>query len=136
MAVLLRMHIVGWALVALSLGRLAPAAAAEREPIQLPPVEVTAPYPLVPPRYRETPLPPYPSAAREQGIQGVVLLEVQVKADGRAGEVRLKASSGSALLDEAALKTVKGWTFVPARRGPRSVESWVEVPVKFALTVK
>lgn len=128
--------VVRLALVGLCGGLLAFHAAAETEPIQLPPVEVNAPYPLVPAKYRETPLPQYPTAAREQGIEGVVLLEVRVRADGRVEEFRLKASSGSAMLDDAALKTVKGWTFVPARRGPRSVESWVEVPVKFALTVK
>lgn len=46
----------------------------------------------------------------------------------------MKSSSGSPVLDEAGLKAVAGWTFVPARRGPRAVDAWVEVPVKFALT--
>lgn len=109
---------------------------AENDVILLPPIEVRAPYPLVPARYRDTSLPSYPTAARERGIEGVVLLAVQVKADGRVGKVRVKASSGSAILDDAALGTVKRWTFEPAKRGPRSVESWVEVPMKFALTWK
>lgn len=125
-----------WPLVGVCLALLVFPAGAENELIQLPPVEVRAPYPLVPAKYRETTLPPYPAAAREQGVEGVVLLEVRVLASGLVGEVRLKASSGSPILDEAAVKAVKGWTFVAARRGPRFVESWVEVPVKFALTVK
>ena len=29
----------------------------------------------------------------------------------------VKPSSGATLLDEAAIKAVRGWTFVPARRG-------------------
>ncbi len=123
-------------LVALSLALLARPAGAQNEPIQLPTIEVHAPYPLVPAQYRQTTLPPYPAAAREQGIEGLVLLEVQVVATGLVGEVRLKSSSGSTILDDAAMKAVKGWTFVPAKRGPRFVESWVEVPVKFALTLK
>ncbi|MFZ1060580.1 MAG: energy transducer TonB [Candidatus Rokuibacteriota bacterium] len=125
-------RIAGWAVLVLC--GAGPALAEEREPIRLPPVEVRAPYPLIPAQYRHTPLPPYPGGAREQGVEGVVLLEVHVKADGGVGEVRLKASSGAGLLDEAALKSVKGWTFAPAKRGPRAVDSWVEVPVKFALT--
>ncbi len=123
-------------LVLLSLVLLALPAAAQNEPILLPTVEVRAPYPLTPARYRGTPLPAYPAAERALGVDGVVLLEVEVFADGRVGAVRLKTSSGSANLDAAALKAVREWTFVPARRGPRSVDSWVEIPVKFALHSK
>lgn len=116
----------------LLLASLAPAGAQE-EPVRLPPVEVRAPYPLVPPQYRSTPLPAYPAAAREQGIEGTVLLDVLVLPDGRVGDARLRRSSGSAALDAAALEAVRTWTFAPGRRGPRPVESWVEVPVKFSL---
>ena len=123
-------------LVALFVALLAFPSAAQNEPIQLPTVEVHASYLLSPAKYRETPLPPYPTAAREQGVEGVVLLVVQVFAEGRVGEVRVKTSSGSAELDAAAVKAVKEWTFVPGRRGPRFVDSWVEVPVKFALHSK
>jgi len=49
-------------------------------------------------------------------------------------DVSVAASSGSRVLDNAAFSAVKKWTFVPARRGPRAVESVVEVPVKFALS--
>jgi protein TonB len=104
------------------------------EVIQLPPVEVRSAHPLVPASYRDTPLPPYPAAAREQGLEGVVLLDVRVRADGRVGDVRVKTSSGAGELDESAVTAVKRWTFVPARRGPRTVERVVEVPVHFALS--
>jgi protein TonB len=119
----------------LALLALAGAAAAD-EPIRLPPVEVRGTHPLVPAQYRSTPLPAYPSGAREQGVEGTVLLDVRVQADGRVGEVRLKRTSGSSILDGAATETVKTWTFVPARRGPASVESWVEIPVRFSLTTR
>jgi protein TonB len=120
----------------LSVAWLPAVVAADEEPTRLPPVEVRAAYPLVAAQYRETPLPVYPSAAREQGLEGVALFDVMVQSDGRVGEVRLKRTSGSPLLDDAALATIKTWSFVPARRGPRAVESWVEVPVKFSLTVR
>jgi protein TonB len=107
--------------------------AADDEPFRLPPVEVRAPHALVPARYRETPPPTYPAAAREQRLEGTVLLDVHVRPDGRVGQVRVKQTSGSPLLDTAARDSVRQWTFVPARRGARAVESWVEVPVIFSL---
>jgi protein TonB len=109
---------------------------AEEEPVRLAPVEVRALYPLTPAQYRDTPLPSYPAAAREQRLEGTVLLEVLVRADGRVGEARVKQSSGAPVLDEAALEAVRRWTFVPAQRGPVAVDSWVEVPVRFSLVAR
>lgn len=122
------------ALVCCLSGSAAPAAATDI--IQLPPIEVRASYPLEPAAYRDTPVPPYPASARAQGLEGLVILSVQVDSRGRAGEVRVMTSSGARILDDSAVAAVKTWTFVPARRGPRAVESWVEVPMRFALTRK
>lgn len=79
------------------------------------------------------PKPPYPLAARRLGLQGRVLLSAHVHASGVCAEVKLKESSGHALLDEAALGSVRRWRFIPARRGDRPVDSWVDVPVSFRL---
>jgi protein TonB len=79
------------------------------------------------------PKPPYPLAARRQGIEGRVLLAAHVRADGACGGVTLKQSSGHALLDDAALTTVRRWRFLPARRGNAAVDSWVEIPISFRL---
>lgn len=81
----------------------------------------------------DNPRPPYPLAARRAGLQGRVLLSVHVQASGGGTAVKLKESSGHALLDEAAQRTVSRWRFIPARRGGRSVDSWVDVPVSFRL---
>jgi len=102
--------------------------------ILLPPIEIRAASPLVPAAYRHTPLPPYPAVARERRLEGVVLLSVLVGRSGRVVDAGVAASSGSALLDEVAVAAVRKWTFVPARRGARAVESVVEIPVKFALS--
>ena len=110
----------------------APAAAADV--ILLPPIEIRAPQPLVPAAYRHTPLPPYPAAAREQRLEGLVVLSVLVGTSGGVVDVSVATSSGSSLLDGAAVSAARRWTFVPARRGSRAVESVVEVPVKFALS--
>ena len=87
----------------------------------------------VPPAYQHTPVPRYPADVRRRGLEGVVVLSVLVRSDGRVEEARVAASSGIAVLDEVALDAVRKWTFVPARQGGRPVESVVEVPVKFAL---
>ena len=108
--------------------------------IQLSPIEIRAPastsQPFVPAAYRETPLPSYPSAAREQGLEGVVVLGVLVGVNGRAVEVAVRSSSGARALDDAAVAAVTRWRFSPAREGRKAVESWVEVPLKFALRGK
>src|SRR3989454_2148144 len=109
-------------------------AAAPSTVSRTPRLEMRASQPLAPPSYGYTPLPSYPAAAREQRVEGVVVLSILVGVDGRVVDVSVAASSGSRVLDNAAFSAVKKWTFVPARRGPRAVESVVEVPVKFALS--
>jgi protein TonB len=90
----------------------------------------------VPAAYRETPLPSYPTAAREQGLEGMVILGVLVGVNGRAVEIAVRTSSGARTLDDAAVDAVTRWRFAPAREGRKAVESWVEVPLKFALRGK
>jgi protein TonB len=77
---------------------------------------------------------PHPLALRERGIEGLVQLRVQVGSDGRARQVQLLGSSGWRLFDEAALAKARSCRFRPAFEGDSAVESWVEFPVRFALT--
>ena len=88
---------------------------------------------LAAPRYGENPPPVYPMIARRKGYEGVVLLSVEVLSDGRVAQVKIKKSSGYAVLDTSALEAVKGWKFEPARRTDIPVTVWVHVPVKFVL---
>lgn len=50
----------------------------------------------------------YPAAARRQGIQGKLLLEFSILADGTLARTRLLQSSGFIMLDEEALRAVRG----------------------------
>ncbi|TAK63807.1 MAG: energy transducer TonB [Methylobacter sp.] len=83
--------------------------------------------------YLNNPAPKYPSVSRRLGEEGLVLLNVQVTADGAAGSVELQTGSGSDRLDEAALEAVKKWRFVPAKRGDQAVSASVVVPVRFSI---
>lgn len=93
--------------------------------------------PVLPPGFvtgsPDNPLPRYPSAARRRGIEGTVTLEVLVSAEGLPERVAIARSSGSGLLDEAAIEAVRRWRFRPARRGTEAVEGRVSVPVTFRL---
>lgn len=83
--------------------------------------------------YLNNPTPDYPPISRRLGEQGLVLLQVQVTADGAVGSVELQTSSGSTRLDQAALEAVKKWRFTPAKRGEQPVSASVVVPVRFSL---
>jgi len=86
-----------------------------------------------PPRYARCPAPSYPSAARDAHQSGLALLRVLVDADGAVVSVALARSSGSRVLDSAALSTVHTWRFVPAQLDRKPVAAEVEVPVRFVL---
>lgn len=88
---------------------------------------------LARPLYEKNPPPPYPRLAKRLGKQGVVQLEVFVSASGTAAEVKVAIGSGHAILDEAALESVRGWRFAPGQRNGQPVGMWVRVPVRFAL---
>lgn len=79
------------------------------------------------------PAPNYPNASRKLREEGVVLLEVLVKADGSLGEMRLKKSSGYSRLDDSAMRAVKNWHFLPAKRGGEAIDFWYELPIEFSL---
>ncbi len=77
--------------------------------------------------------PPYPMVARRMGYHGKVVLDVEVLAEGRAGDVQVHQSSGFTILDNAALQTVKTWRFTPAKRFGQAVTKRFLVPIKFSL---
>ncbi len=83
--------------------------------------------------YLNNPLPAYPMVARRMGLQGKVVLNVEVLESGKCGEVSVFQSSGHEVLDEAALQTVKSWSFTSARQGGHAVTRWFKVPIVFSL---
>ncbi len=85
------------------------------------------------PMEQSNPPPIYPFLARRHGWEGLVRLRVHVSAEGQPQSIDIVRSSGYSVLDQAAVSAVWRWCFVPASRGDRSVDSWVEVPVIFRL---
>jgi TonB family protein len=85
------------------------------------------------PRYLNASHPTYPVIARIRGYEGMVLLAVEVLTDGRAGEIRIKKSSGYALLDQSALNAVRAWQFEPARKRNMPLAMTVDIPIRFSL---
>jgi len=85
------------------------------------------------PRYKENPLPHYPKVARRRGYEGQTLLRVEVLENGKVGQIEIAGSSSFEILDNAALKSVKGWIFVPGTQNGERIDQWVMVPVRFSL---
>ncbi|WP_105102052.1 energy transducer TonB [Microbulbifer pacificus] len=77
--------------------------------------------------------PVYPELARQRRQQGTVVVEVQLDHTGAQVVRRLLHSSGVDSLDEAALKAVAGWKFLPYREGARARHSRVRLPIRFSL---
>ncbi len=91
--------------------------------------------------YEEAPValkviePKYPPNARSLGIEGEVVLSVEVFEDGSVGAVEVIQSllPGPGGLDEAAVKAVEQWEFNPAKSNGQPVAVWVTFPVTFTL---
>jgi protein TonB len=83
--------------------------------------------------YLYNPKPAYPSMARKLGLEGTVKLRILVNQEGVPEQSRVLDSSGTEVLDAAALEAVRRWRFVPAREGKVTVAHWVDIPVTFKL---
>ncbi len=89
---------------------------------------------ITPPRLIKETRPNYTTKAKEAGIQGSVVLEAVVRADGRVGEVRVARSLDKEHgLDDEAVKTVRQWRFAPGTKDGAAVPVLVEVEITFSL---
>ena len=70
---------------------------------------------------------------RSVGPLRVAKLEILVQADGKAGDVRLAASSGFDPYDRAAVEAARLATYLPARENGMAVESRLNYDVSFGL---
>lgn len=103
-----------------------------------------APAPLAPPLAAEEPIvrpapvnsprPRYPRTARQRGLEGTVVVTVQVSEAGEVVDAAVRTSSGHAMLDQAAMDGVLRWRFSPARRLGEPTRATIDVPIRFELS--
>jgi TonB family protein len=75
--------------------------------------------------------PKYPEEAKQQRIEGPVVLNALVGTDGAVRE--LKVVSGEPLLAKAATDAVSHWRFQPHSLNDRPIEFETQITVNFAL---
>jgi TonB family protein len=75
--------------------------------------------------------PIYPQAAREAGVDGVVILAVLVDSRGWVRDIQVRKSIP--MLDQAAIDAVRQWRFEPFVWNGKPAATWTRVPVKFSL---
>ena len=88
---------------------------------------------FVPPSFLSRQEPTYPERARRAGVEGVVGVRIALAPDGSVRQVELTQSSGSRLLDEAALAAARASTFSPASRNRSPVEAEAVASYRFEL---
>jgi protein TonB len=84
-----------------------------------------------PPRLIKQVKPAYPHEAFTKKVQGTVLLEILIGADGRVHQARVLRSVR--LLDEAAVAAARQWTFAPALKHGVAVATVATAPVSFSI---
>jgi protein TonB len=77
--------------------------------------------------------PKYPPAAYREGIQGEVVLIVDVDANGNVTNVAVEKSSRNRDLDRAAMDAARKWRFNPSIKNGQKSAGRVRVPVAFRL---
>ncbi len=77
--------------------------------------------------------PHYPDTARRIGYQGTVILSIEILPTGRTGRVRVLQSSGTAMLDDSAVRAARRWVFFLPREMELDAAITVEQKFTFQL---
>ncbi|HWR09206.1 energy transducer TonB [Sporomusa sp.] len=90
---------------------------------------------IIPPNILSKREPSYPERARQNGQEGTVVLRIEIRENGRAGQISVQKSSGYELLDDAAADSVQRWRFVPAkvRETGQAIACSTTLPIVFKL---
>jgi TonB family protein len=89
----------------------------------------------VPVRLKEGAAPPFPAELKASGVEGSAKVKTTVDANGIVIDVELLTATHEAF-GEAALATVKEWTFFPATEDGNPVPQTVNIPLQFKLSAK
>lgn len=77
----------------------------------------------------------YPSRARELGMEALVEVDVHIDKEGEIIETQVVKARGYGF-DDAAVKHIRGWKFIPAKNRGKKIDSWIRVPVRFSLEIR
>jgi protein TonB len=90
---------------------------------------------IAPPRILSKVEPSYPEGARSAGLEGTVLVKIQILTNGAPGDITVNHSSGHDSLDEAAIAAVRQWRFIPAKNQDSgiSIMCYTTMPIVFRL---
>jgi len=75
----------------------------------------------------------YPDLAKKAGIEGRVLVKMEIDIDGSVMDAQILQSSGNQNLDEVALNQARRCRFKPALQHQRPVRVWVSMPFDYRL---
>jgi bla regulator protein BlaR1 len=89
----------------------------------------------VAPTYARVVRVPYPQAAIDGKVEGDVVVKVHIGADGTVLDAAPDDASPqpAQVLQDAAVASVRQWTFNPGRNAGASVDTWALIPVSFRL---
>ncbi len=82
----------------------------------------------------KNPAPHYPSLSRRLNEEGLVVLKIQVHADGSVGKITVVEEPGYPRLVKATISAVKKSTFQPALKNGKAVEDTIVLRFRFKLT--
>lgn len=77
--------------------------------------------------------PEYPRRARDQGIEGRVVVSLLVNETGGIERMKIIESKPPGVFDDAAKQAMRGWRFSPGSYQGKPVKVWVNQPLSFRL---
>jgi len=75
----------------------------------------------------------YPPDAIEQGLQGKAVIKIFVNKEGMVSEAKILYSSGSDILDEAAMKMLRSSVYTPGSIDGVPSDFWLHLPIQFKI---
>lgn len=76
----------------------------------------------------------YPRVARNNNIEGRVVMHVRIDANGKVVETIIAHSTYSTIFDSEARRAITATPFTPGKVRGVAVESWLEIPITFKLS--
>lgn len=91
--------------------------------------------PAVPPRIVQSVAPYYPTALKQQGVEGLTVVRLVVGTNGAVESAEILRSSGNGSLDSSALDAARQWRFTAAKNSAgQKVRCYFDLPLRFKIT--